>query len=290
MENSPKKSSLFHLTATAFTVCLLSTQANAQVLGDWDWSLELHGWLPDITGTAANGADIDVPLHDILENLDFTLQGKVTATRGDWSVFADGVYLSMGSSGSTSTSLPVGRFGQFDDSVDADIDLDSFISTFGGGYRFHQDKNTNLSFVGGIRYLYMKVKIDADVDADLEGEIDKTIERTIGRRTITKEIRREFSRELSETLNFDDSANNWDGIIGLQGETKINDDWTLLYYGDIGTGDSDFTWQARLGLRYAFEKFDVSLSYRYLDFQFDDNAAVDELTVSGPMFGIRWQF
>ena len=265
---------LSYTFAAVFAVSLLSSPASAQDSTVWDWGVELYGWLPDIEGTAANGAEIDLPIDDILDNLDFTLQGTVFATRGDWSIFADAVYLDLGASEGTKTSRPIGRFGRVDIGVDADVDLTTFISTVGGGYRFHQSKSTDLNVIGGLRYAYMDVEIDADVDGNAEVEI----------------LGREFSREFKRSLDLDESETNWDAIIGLQGTTKINENWSLLYYGDIGTGDSDYTWQIAAGVSYAFENFDVTLRYRHMEYQFDDNSAIDELTISGPQIGVRFKF
>ncbi len=265
--------------AAAFFGCFISTPAVAQDgLGSWNYGLEVYGWLPDIDMTTANGDEIDISISDILDNLDFTLQGTVFATKGNWSIFADGVYLDISPSGrqSVSKSRSIGRFGQLGADIDVDVDIDqkAFISTFGAGYRFYESQGTNLSLVGGVRYLH----IDLDVDVKTEGNVEL-------------ELRgEEFTREFERRTSIDESGSNWDAIIGLQGSTKINDDWTFLYYGDIGTGDSDYTWQASVGVSYAFENFDLTFRYRYMDFEFDSNAALDELTVSGPQVGIVFTF
>lgn len=63
-----------------------------------------------------------------------------------------------------------------------------------------------------------------------------------------------------------------------------------LYYGDIGTGDSDYTWQASVGVSYAFENFNVTFRYRHQEFKFDNDDVLDEITVSDPQVGIVFEF
>lgn len=254
-------------------MCTLPAAAQDSV-GDWNFGLEIYGWLPDIEITTQSGTEIDLTLSDILDNLDFTLQGTVFASKGDWTMFADGVYLGLGLTDNISSSEPIGNFGRVDIQVEADIDQDAFISTFGAGYKFYESQSTKISAIGGLRYLY----IDLEVDAKLEGNQSVEI------------LGREFSRQFEDRLEADGSGSNWDAVIGLQGETKINDDWTFLYYGDIGTGESDYTWQASVGVSYAFENFDLTLRYRYMDFQFEENDVLDELTVYGPQIGIAFTF
>ncbi len=93
-----------------------------------------------------------------------------------------------------------------------------------------------------------------------------------------------FSTSLSE------SGNNWDGIIGVRGEVSLNPTWFIPFHLDIGTGESDFTWQGFAGLGYRFKSLDVLVGYRYLYWDFEDNAALDDLDVSGPGAGVRFYF
>ena len=270
-----KKHSLMRTVVATIFASLFSHQAVAQDgLGSWNYGLEIYGWLPDIEQTTSSGAELNLSIDEILDNLEFTLQGTFTATRGNWSLFADGVYMGLNLTDSVSASEPIGDFGELGLSIDADIDIASFISTFGGGYKFHDDQNTKLTAIGGLRYTYLDVDVDVDVEAGIEAGIGD----------------REFAQRASEQLSSDESGSNWDVIVGLQGETKLDDRWTLLYYGDIGTGDSDYTWQASIGVRYALENFDLTFRYRHLEYEFDGNDALDDMNVSGPQIGIAFQF
>lgn len=274
MNTSIKYDARRYAQVAALAAFMMPASATAQDLNDWQWGWEIYGWMPDIKGTTANGVDIDISLSDILENLDFTLQTTLSATRGNWTLFADGVYLKQGFKERVSTSRPIGNFGRTDIDVNAKIDVKTLISTFGAGFKVFENEKTKLNVLGGVRYTYLKVGIDADVEGNTRIDI----------------LGREFKRQFKKQLDLDDSDDLWDGVVGLQGETKIDDRWTLLYYGDIGTGDSDLTWQASVGVSYAFENFDVTLRYRHLKYDLGSSAIFDDLKVAGPQIGIRFRF
>lgn len=83
----------------------------------------------------------------------------------------------------------------------------------------------------------------------------------------------------------------WDAILGVRGRVKLGDGrWFAPYYLDVGTGQSDFTWQAFGGIGYAFSWGEIVGSYRYLDYNFSPGSGLRDLSFSGPTisFGFRW--
>jgi opacity protein-like surface antigen len=71
----------------------------------------------------------------------------------------------------------------------------------------------------------------------------------------------------------------------------LADRWTLPYYLDVGTGDSDLTYQTSAGISYAAgESFNVVLLYRYLKWEFDSSSNFDNLSFEGPMLGGVYRF
>jgi opacity protein-like surface antigen len=90
------------------------------------------------------------------------------------------------------------------------------------------------------------------------------------------------------------SGHVWDGIIGLKGQYNLTSHWFLPFQADIGTGDTDFTWQAFAGIGYAYENIDVVAGWRSLNWNFDANhpggKLFDDLTISGPMVGLKYRF
>ena len=88
----------------------------------------------------------------------------------------------------------------------------------------------------------------------------------------------------------DPSNDFWDGIIGLRGRVNFTEHWHLPYYVDIGTGDTDLTWQALVGLGYSWTSVDLVVGYRYLQWDFDDSSFLDDMNLSGPFGGVRIWF
>ena len=82
----------------------------------------------------------------------------------------------------------------------------------------------------------------------------------------------------------------WDDIVGVRGQVPLAKNWYVPYYGDIGTGDSKFTWQFMTGVGYKFKSFDAVLGYRYLYWDFDDRAVFDNLDINGPYAGVKFLF
>jgi hypothetical protein len=95
---------------------------------------------------------------------------------------------------------------------------------------------------------------------------------------------------ITESRKATDSGSNWDGIVGIAGQMNLPDKWYLLGYLDVGTGDSDYTWQAQASVGYRFRKVDAVAGYRYLDYDLGSDAALSDLTVHGPYAGVKFNF
>lgn len=223
---------------------------------NWKFGLELYGWLPKISGDTASGSEIDVGQGELLDVLQMTLQGIVGVSKGKWSFTVDAVYLSVeddqyGSSTESSGIVP----------TNTDVDLNTWIVTPTIGYTVLENEKSKLRIIGGVRYL----SLDLDVDVGI-------------------------ATSPPQTPSISYSGDEWDGIIGVNGHIDLNEQWYLPFYLDIGTGDSDLTWQAALAVGYRFSSFDVLAGYRYLTWDFDDSPALDDLTVHGPYVGFKLLF
>ena len=140
--------------------------------------------------------------------------------------------------------------------LNADVELINWVVTPAVGYNLFQTERGRLDIIGGARFLYLK----ADLRINALG------------------------------LRADDSGSNWDAVIGARGTVDLTEKWYLFGYLDIGTGQSDLTWQGLGGVGYRFKWFDLVAAYRYLRWNFDDNKAVDNLYLHGPAAGIRFLF
>jgi hypothetical protein len=71
---------------------------------------------------------------------------------------------------------------------------------------------------------------------------------------------------------------------------NLGKNWYVPYYLDVGTGESNLTWQALGGIGYRFSKVNVLAQYRYLEWDFDDDALIDDLNIQGPFVGFEFLF
>ncbi len=140
------------------------------------------------------------------------------------------------------------------------FELRSWIVTPYAAYNIVDSGRWNLNLLAGARYLYMKPELT-------------------------------FSPIVPGPGTASVSDSNWDGIVGMKGNYKLNEKWFMPFHFDVGSGDSDMTWQAFAGVGYKYENFDVVAGYRYLEWEFD-NAFVgfNDFDLSGPMIGAKFRF
>ena len=87
-------------------------------------------------------------------------------------------------------------------------------------------------------------------------------------------------------------SSHWDAIVGVKGRAGIGTErnWYVPYYLDIGTGDSDFTWQGMLGLGYHFDSVDVLGVWRYLEYDLGSSTPIQSIDFNGPALGVTFRF
>jgi hypothetical protein len=233
-----------------------TTRSDAAKIGqnDWEFFGEVYLWLPVLSGDTTTGGQIELTASDLFSNLNVGGMTVFAARRDKWTLFTDAIYLNLDFNDRTTTNIvgqPV--------SADAKVDLQGIIATFGGGYAFLETESTRLDAVAGVRYLWLDTKLRLDIG--------------------------------NQRIRASDEGHNFDGVIGLRGQTELNEDWFLSFFADVGTGDSDLTWQAWATVNYRFERFNLSLGYRYLSWNFDDDLiGLNDLKVHGPLIGAKFRF
>jgi hypothetical protein len=229
----------------------------------WEYEATIYLWAAGIDATTETGGDIDISFNDILDDLDMTFMGGFGARKGKWSLALDTLYLDISQNDKGSETRPVlGTTVKFD----ADVKMKASITTFAGGYNLVDNDRVMLDLMGGARYAWV----------DVESKLDLT---RAGRRLLT-----------SRQAKVSGSDGIWDGIVGVRGQFNINDNWYMPYYADVGTGQSDLTWQALAGIGYRFKWGDIQLMYRYLDYEFDSDVVLEDLSMKGPLLGARFYF
>jgi hypothetical protein len=252
----------------ATAVCLLLmfcfvNYAAAREADTWQYEATLYFWFPSIDGTLkytlpGDGDALPVDAADVLDSLNFTFMGNLAAQYNKWSFAADYIYLNM--SNSSNTVIPLG---QETLDVTAKLSLSGWTLTGIAGYDVVQTDRVRLAVIGGVRYF----TLDADAGLSLTGP-----------------------GPLDPETYLSKSTDLLDGIVGVRGAIMLNEHWYLPYYGDIGTGDSDLTWQLFGGIGYQFNWGDIKLGYRYLKYDQDDDKFLQDFAFYGPIMGVGFRF
>ena len=95
-----------------------------------------------------------------------------------------------------------------------------------------------------------------------------------------------------DDVDNDDEFDDINAVIGGHARWNINDKWSLAAYGDVGTGDSDITWQTIGRVGYSFDRWDLTAGYRFLRWEFDegDNDLLEDVDLKGPYAGAIFRF
>jgi len=264
--------------------CLIAFSAGTTAQGAEDpydgnlhFTLTPYLWLPTINGTVslhtppgAGGSptfNFSVSPIDLLSHLDFALMGVGEARRGNWSVFTDFIYLKLsGADAAVKTITGPGGIVAFPVNAGTEFGLKSFIWTFAPSYTVYRTPAASLDLFAGFR--------DAQFKPSLEWR---------------------FAGPLNifpQTGSFADTIVIWDALIGAKGRLALSDDgkWFAPYYADIGIGSKAFTWQALVGVGYAFAWGDLHLDYRALYYHPEKDVLLEHLVMHGPALTANFHF
>jgi hypothetical protein len=260
---------------------LLPTIAAAQTSqanwgsGKWQFGATIYAYLPSIGGSTkfpavTDGSSINISSDQIIDSLKFTFMGSLDVHNGRWGAFTDVIYLDVGGSKSQTRDFSIGNIGiPAGASADLDLDLKGWVWTVAGEYRVAADPAWTMDVLAGARMLDIEEKLSYAFSGNL-GPISPA------GRTGTSEV--------NQTL--------WDGIVGVKGRYAFgaNREWVVPFYADVGTGQSDLTWQAAAGIGYAFRWGEIVAMWRYLDYNMKADKPIEDVNFNGPMFGVtlRW--
>jgi hypothetical protein len=261
------------IAASCLLAGALPATAQAETSGDWEFAATIYGWLPSIdlnTRYPSGGSSVEVSESDILDALEFTFMGAFDARKDRWGVATDLIYLDLSSSKKATRDftvdgfeLPVGI------TAKATIGLSGWMWTTAGYYRAVDKPAYKLDLLAGARMFDLSTDLKWNLSGDLG---DPPV------------LARSGKSEVSQTL--------WDGIVGLRGRAYLGADnkWFIPYYVDIGTGDSDTTWQGMVGAGYTFDWGDVLAVYRYLDYDLPSKDAIESANFAGVALGATFRF
>ena len=267
----------------------LAATAQEKDPDEWRFSLTPYLWLPTIAGDLAYEAppggggspSFDLGPTDWLDMLNFAALVGGTAKKGRFSIMSDFVYLSMSNEpdsrlASVDAVIP-GPGGiieipvNVDVTLDTETDLTGFTWNLAFGYELRKTETSNLDAFIGARYF--------SLDAETSWSLTAAVTTPGGTEVLPAAGAIGSETEL------------WDAIIGVRGKFGLgNSRWSVPYYADVGSGDSDLTWNAFAGLTYAFDWGDLLLAYRHLEYDEGPSGLLQGFSFSGPAFGATFVF
>lgn len=244
------------VAAAIFIFCSAPLMADESASGsDWNYSASIYVWGSSMNITTPPGREVEVPFYQILNDLKMVFMGDFTASNDKWSIMTDVIYLDMKQKNIHDPSRPIGELLD----VTSSVQMKSWIVSPTFGYALHNSDKARVEVFGGLRYLW----IDLGVQISAQGNPV-------------------FDKSGSEGF--------WDGIVGLRTKVNLNEKWFMPMSIDVGGGNSDGTWQGLAGIGYDWGRFNTSLTYRYLQWKFDDVPTMSKLVVKGPLLNFNFTF
>lgn len=272
------------LTITSISIVLVlfgfvcpSVSGQENPIGGQEWEIRLmpYFWIPSIDADATiNGlsGSVDLSFDDIIDHLDFTAMGRAEAWKDKWGLTFDGLYMNLGANGSFQ-----GRRGITSFALDADARMG--MADFGLAYRiveqqFGDNNEQKLTFepYGGLRYAYLRQKIDLNVTIAGVGSIGTTL----------------------------GGSEDWvEPFVGGRILWDLNDKMAINFRGDAGGfgigSASKLTWNLMAGIDYNLsENMSLQAGYRILDIDYSrgsgSNKFAFDAQTKGPIIGLTILF
>jgi hypothetical protein len=241
------------LGGTLLATALAAGAADSGSDDGWEVGVEAYLWAPWIDVTTETGGDVEITLKDILSDLDMLFMSALSVRHDKWKLLSDFIYFKI-DQGDNSNVAPGITL--------SDVTLEAWIVTPQVRYAAYEADDLRVEVLGGARYLWLEAELDLTFQAPLPPD----------RRTAS------------------DGVGKWDGIVGVTGQWDFADKWYATGYFDVGTGQTDYTWQVLASVAYRFKRLDAVMGYRYLQYEFDKDDAIKDLDVRGPFFGAKFLF
>jgi hypothetical protein len=240
---------------------------------DWHFAATIYGWFPDIgghTNLPVGDTTIGIDIGTILDHLKMTAQGSFEFRKSRWGAYTDIVYLDVGETRNETRNVAIGGVTlPATVASSLEFDLKSTFVTFGGTFQLADSSHVSSALLFGARLASFRQELDWEFTGNFGAVTPPPL-----------------------TGNRSTSVDQWDAIVGIRGQFNLgaHGKWAVPYHFDMGTGDSDLTWQAVLGVSYSFGWGDIGVAWRYLDYDLGSGGAIEDMNFSGPAAGlkIRW--
>lgn len=250
----------------------------------WSFQVSLYGWVPTFDGTLnyalpagfGGTATVKADAGNYLSDLNFAAMIAAEARYDRFSVITDLMYLDLGSSSSrvgsvNPAALPSNPVSSTQN-LSGDSTLQATVWTLGAGYTVASGSWGNVDVLGGFRLLAVDARTNYGLSLDITGP-------------------RGGGVALSRNGRLSGNTDIWNGIVGVRGRILIGDSGFFVpYYIDVGTGDSNLTWQAFSGIGYQTGWAGVQLGYRYMSFDQGSGSLVEKLSMGGAYLAVNFTF
>jgi opacity protein-like surface antigen len=248
----------------------------------WEVRIGLPGWLAGLSGdSGVKGleASSDVKFEQLLKHLThFPIALSINARYRRWEFWVDGQYIEVG----TSATLPGLLF------TDANVHIKNALAEGFVGYRLINCDNANLSLFAGARWTYLQGDLSIFDNGD-------------ARLAILREL-----LGIRKRLDFSDSIDWVDPVIGMRGRVKIWKAMKLFAEGDVGgfnanadtafelqrqgrtivrksVDSTDWSYQVAGGLEFQLTRnIWTQVGWRYMNYDFKKNGFTDNNELNGP--------
>jgi hypothetical protein len=250
----------------------------------WKWSITPYIWLPTINGKfrfalppgdegGGTSVDSEIGPSDYLTDLNGVLMLSAELRSGKWAFGGDLIYLDLTADTSTvhtvtgdGGSLVIPR----ETNLNTETDLSGSVVSLVAKYALSESDTWDIAALGGLRYFTLDVDLNWDLTTTLTGP----------------------GFTFARSGNISGDIDMLDAVVGLRGKWWLDSahHWYVPWYVDVGAGSSDLTWQAMLGGGYAWQRTDVLLAWRQLDYDRDSNDLLQEIEFGGFGVGFSWRF
>lgn len=252
-------------------------------LGGWQINAGPSLWGPGVTGDIGVGTmdgELGISFHDIIDQLNVALSGRIDARKGPWKIYADGLIAEIEANQAISPGtigpFTIGNqtFGPFTPTAQFDFTQDVILVEAGAAYRIGT-------------WALSSAKPNAP------GAQSIAVDILAGARYTDYETEVDFKNGTTVTVTED-----WiDPYVGTDLDFNLSSSWDLrlhLDVGGFGVG-SDFTYNTWGVLTYSWaEKRRAFFGYRVMYQDYEEGVGASrfkwDATMHGPVVGMEFRF
>jgi hypothetical protein len=236
---------------------------------NWHVIAGIDLWAPTINGNNGklkytlppDNPLVEIGPNDYFQHVKAAVPVFAEARKGDFSIFAELLYLSLTSPERTIFIVDGGLV-----PLRTSSSIKGLESTLFGGYTVTRGPAGTFDVIGGLRYFGARTTTDFSFNVVGTGGGIVTIRTDIS-----------AHQDL------------WDGVAGVRGQVNLGRHWFLPYYADIGAGTSSLTYQLIGGVAYSWSWGNTGVVFRQLYYDQKDDKLLQNLRFGSPALYIAFR-